>query len=262
MKGTREPPFPSRRRCAPSRTIPSYAYRPSHATLVSHSHGSDRVFLAGGGSGRGSRTAAVGAGAGRRGRVGPVLVERCILHSRCAVKSARSSAKCTSRRPGAGRADPEVGVIAEAAVRAGARGGAGCPNLLQRPRSRRSAGRETLIFRAFSRRRSRPGAPLQQIWTRPRPGPPQESHAHHHALAHSRHRADPGPRPVAPDEKDPLTPFPGRAGAVAHPKVTRRPPFPPRRRHSANSARSCRPPGPTAAARLSPPGRRCGRWDP
>ena len=29
-------------------------------------------------------------------------LEMCILHSRCAVKSARSSAKCTSRRPGTG----------------------------------------------------------------------------------------------------------------------------------------------------------------
>ena len=27
--------------------------------------------------------------------------------------------------------------------------------------------------------RSRPGAPLWQIWTRSRPGPPQESHQHH-----------------------------------------------------------------------------------
>ena len=40
-----------------------------------------------------------------------------------------------------------------------------CPNLLQRPGSSRSAGRETLIFRASSRGRSRRGAPLQQIWT-------------------------------------------------------------------------------------------------
>ena len=37
----------------------------------------------------------------------------------------------------------------------GARGGAGCPNLLQRPGSRRGAGGETLIFRASSRHRSR-----------------------------------------------------------------------------------------------------------
>ena len=171
--------------------------------------------------------------------------------------------------PGGVADRPENGVIAAAAVRAGvrvdppgARGGAVCPNLPQRPGSRRSTERVSLIFRAFIRGRSRPGAPLWQIWTRPRPGPPQEPHAHHHALAHSRHRADPDPRPAAPDEKDPLTPFPGCAGAVVCPKVTRRPPFPPRRRHPANSARSCRPPGPTAAARLSPPGRRCGRWDP
>ena len=150
MKGTREPPFPSRRRCAPSRTIPSYAYRPSHATLVSHSHGSDRVFLAGCGSGRGSRTAAVGAGAGRRGRVGPVLVERCILHSRCAfcirdvqlkvparVQNAHLGARGRAARPG-GRGDRRGRRPRRA------RGGAGCPNLLQRPESRRGA-------RAFQR---------------------------------------------------------------------------------------------------------------
>ena len=228
----------------------------------------------------------VRAGAGRCGRGrrrGPrrprpvrFFAEMCILHSRMTVGTALSSAKCTSRRPGAPRGDGR----AVAAVRwrlrrtlpwarpadrgapPGARGGAVCPNLPQRAGSRRSTERESLTFRAFIRGRSRPGAPWWQIWTRPRPGPPQESHAHHHALAHSRHRADPGPRPVAPDEKDPLTPFPGRAGAVVCPKVTRRPPFPPRRRHPANSARCCRPPGPAAAARLSPPGRRCGRWDP
>ena len=57
----------------------------------------------------------------------------------------------------------------------GVRGGEVCPNLLQRPRSHRSAGRESLIFRASARRRSRPGAPLQQIRTRPRPGPPRSS---------------------------------------------------------------------------------------
>ena len=47
----------------------------------------------------------------------------------------------------------------------GARGGAVCPNLLQRPPSHRRAGGESLIFRASSRGRSRRGAPLQQIWT-------------------------------------------------------------------------------------------------
>ena len=71
--------------------------------------------------------------------------------------------------------------------------GAVCPNLPQRSRSRRSAGGESLIFRAFLRRRSRPGAPLQQIRTRPRPGPPQEPHPQHPAPAHPRHYDDPGP---------------------------------------------------------------------
>ena len=49
----------------------------------------------------------------------------------------------------------------------------GCPNLLQRPRSGRSAERESLIFRASSRGRSGRGAPLQQIWTRPAPDRPR-----------------------------------------------------------------------------------------
>ena len=84
--------------------------------------------------GRGPR---VGVSAGRRGREPSRVLgagrscarrdvhfalERCISPSRCAVRSARSSAKCTSRRPGAGRAGPEAGVIAEAVIRAGARG--------------------------------------------------------------------------------------------------------------------------------------------
>ena len=56
---------------------------------------------------------------------------------------------------------------------------ADCPNLPQRPRLGRSAREETLIFRGFIRGRSRPGAPLWQIWTRPRPGSPQETHQHH-----------------------------------------------------------------------------------
>ena len=49
----------------------------------------------------------------------------------------------------------------------------GCPNLLQRPGSGRSAGRESLIFRAFILGRSGRGTPLQQIWTRPAPGRPR-----------------------------------------------------------------------------------------
>ena len=64
-------------------------------------------------------------------------------------------------------------------IGAGARGArsiyrrVGCPNLLQRPRSGRSAGGESLIFRAFLRGRSGRGAPLQQIWTRPAPDRPR-----------------------------------------------------------------------------------------
>ena len=56
-------------------------------------------------------------------------------------------------------------------IGAGARGArsiyrrVGCPNLLQRPRPGRSAGRESLIFRASSRGRSRRGTSLWQIWT-------------------------------------------------------------------------------------------------
>ena len=70
----------------------------------------------------------------------------------------------------------------------------GCPNLPQRPRSSRSAGEESLIFRASSHGRSRSGAPLWQIWTRPRPGPSREPHPHHPAPAHPRQHVDPDPR--------------------------------------------------------------------
>ena len=82
--------------------------------------------------------------------------------------------------------------------------GAGCPNLLQRPESHRSARRESLIFRASTRRRSRRETPLQQIWTRLRPRPPQEPHQHHSAPSRPRHHDDPSPRTAAPDEKGSL----------------------------------------------------------
>ena len=121
---------------------------------------------------------------------GPFLVERCILLSRMTVGTALSNAKCTSRRWGvlAPAAGWLVAPLPEVC------GGAGCPNLPQRPRSRRSARGESLIFRAFLRGRSRPGGPLWQIWTRPHPGPPQESHQHHHMSAHPSRRADSDPR--------------------------------------------------------------------
>ena len=78
---------------------------------------------------------------------------------------------------------PAVVAVRPAAALPWVRGGAGCPNLLQRPRSRRSVGRETLIFRASSRRQSWPGAPLQQFWTRPRPESTQDPRTPHSAPA-------------------------------------------------------------------------------
>ena len=137
----------------------------------------------------------------RRGRGGcgscPLFAETCTSHSRMTVGTALSSAKCTSRR----RAAPAAAVVRLAAPLPGPVAGAVCPNLLQRPGSGWDAREESLIFRASSRGRSRRGAPLQQIRTRPRPGPPQEPHSHHLAPAHPRHRVDPGPRTAASDEK-------------------------------------------------------------
>ena len=79
----------------------------------------------------------------------------------------------------------------------GARSGAGCPNLLQRPGSSRSAGRETLIFRASSRGRSRRGAPLQQIRTDRRPDQSHAPHAPHSVGGSGRVVVGVGPRPFA-----------------------------------------------------------------
>ena len=70
-------------------------------------------------------------------------------------------------------------------------GAESCPNLPQRPESSRSAREETLIFRASSRGRSRRGAPLQQIWTRPAPDR-LRSHIHPTASRGSP-RGAPGP---------------------------------------------------------------------
>ncbi len=69
------------------------------------------------------------------------------------------------------------------------RGDAVCPNLLQRPGSSRGTRREPLIFRASACGRSRSGAPLQQIRTRPRPDSPQESHPPRHG--HTMSKGDP-----------------------------------------------------------------------
>ena len=170
------------------------------------------------GMSRGGAGTAVRDDRGRsREGVGPLLVEMCILHSRTTVGTALSSAKCTSRRPGASAAAS----ARLAAPLPGARGGAGCPNLLQRLGSSRGPRGESLIFRASSRRRSRRGAPLRRIWTRPAPGMPQEPHLHRPAPAHPPHRADPGPRATAPDEKGSHS----RPRRRAAPEVTAGAPF-------------------------------------
>ena len=144
---------------------------------------------------------------------GLFLVERCILLSRMTVGAALSSAKCTfQRRAASGEAGvaacgpcslagvPVVVVDRPVAPLPGARGGAGCPNLPQRPGSSRNARRESLIFRGFVRGRYRRGAPLWQILTRPRPGPSQEPHQHHHMPAHPLHSADPAPEAAGSGE--------------------------------------------------------------
>ena len=106
-----------------------------------------------------SRRESWSAGRGRRGSVRAVAVrgwregvgplprrdvhfalEMCVLHSRMTVGTALSSAKCTSRRPGAPRGDGPPG----------ARGGAVCPNLLQMPGSSRSAeGYSGVVLKAW-----------------------------------------------------------------------------------------------------------------
>ena len=94
-----------------------------------------------------------------------------------------------------------------------ARGGASCPNLLQRPPSRRGAGGGSLVFRASSRGRSRSGVPLQQIWTGPRPGSSQESHAHHRAGAPAAANPDEGGgRPCGAERSPRGAIFPLRTG--------------------------------------------------
>ena len=146
--------------------------------------------------------------------------------SKMTVGTALSSAKCTFRRRGP---SGEAGVAARghrwlagapvvvadrpAAPLPGTRGGTGCPNLPQRPGSSRNARRESLIFRVFVHGRSRPGAPLWQIWTHPRPGSSQESHQHRQS------RARPSPSPRRPScglagAGTPTGPFPRGLGEL------------------------------------------------
>ena len=108
---------------------------------------------AGGGAG-GGRPGLAGAGRSCARRDVHSALERCISPSRCAVRSARSSAKCTSRRPGAVRVGPRTGDRRSRRPCRGPRPSV-CTNLLQRPGSCRSAGGGSSIFRAFIHGRSR-----------------------------------------------------------------------------------------------------------
>ena len=90
-----------------------------------HDGAGGRVVVRAGPSPRSARTA-----------TGLLLVEMRILHSRMTVGTAPSSAKRASRRPGA----PAAASARLAAPLPGTRGGAGCPNLLQRPESHQDAG--------------------------------------------------------------------------------------------------------------------------
>ena len=166
--------------------------------------------------------------------------------SRCACRSrqGRSEAPAGARSArlgarGSGRVGPGVGASAAAAVRAGARGGAVCPNLLQRPGPSRSSGRETLIFRASARGRSRRETPLQQIRTRPHPGSPQEPHPHHNPpqellaetsspetrrVPRTCRRRPPTVSPVREHSRAPLSPGPPRPLHLPRPRLST-PPF-------------------------------------
>ena len=111
----------------------------------------------------------------------------------------------------------------------------GCPNLLQGPRSGRSAERESLIFRGSSRGRSGRGAPLQQIWTRPAPDRPRSPTRTTPRPPIPAAATTPDPRTVAPSEKGPLRPstaYSRGAGAVKHVPATFSRAGPPAQRRS------------------------------
>ena len=118
-----------------------------------------------------------------------------------------------------------VAVQAAAAPRRGATGGAVCPNLLQRPGSSRGAREETLIFRASSRGRSRRGAPLQQIWTRSRPGSFQNPHPPHRVKGFTPGRTGTGGGGGAGVAVPPVRPGAHRNRAVLRPDARRERPI-------------------------------------
>ena len=152
--------LPRRRQARPS-TLGVLPHREGDAVdPLTSSPNSLSPFLAGsrgpwaGGGAGGGRPGLAGAGRSCARRDVHSALERCISPSRCAVRSARSSTKCTSRRPGAVWVGPGTGDRRSRRPCRGPRPSV-CPNLLQRPGSRRSAGGGSSIFCAFIRDRSR-----------------------------------------------------------------------------------------------------------
>ena len=152
--------LPRRRQARPS-TLGVLPHREGDAVdPLTSSPNSLSPFLAGsrgpwaGGGAGGGRPGLAGAGWSCARRDVHSALERCISPSRCAVRSARSSAKCTSRRPGAVWVGPRTGDRRSRRPCRGPRPSV-CTNLLQRPGSCRSAGGGSSIFRAFIHGRSR-----------------------------------------------------------------------------------------------------------
>ena len=146
--------LPRRRQTRPS-TLGVLPHREGDAVdPLTSSPNSLSPFLAGsrgpwaGGGAGGGRPGLAGAGRSCARRDVHSALERCISPSRCAVRSARSSAKCTSRRPGAVWVGPRTGDRRSRRPCRGPRPSV-CTNLLQRPGSCRSAGGGSSIFRAF-----------------------------------------------------------------------------------------------------------------
>ena len=107
----------------------------------------------------------------------------------------------------------------------GPRGGTGCPNLLQRPRSHRSERRETLIFHASSRRRS---AGTVTAGRRPRSAPPEPPAppstpppAPDTASRRPTTAEPPCAQPVSPAASAPSEPATGETGLIRPERLSR-----------------------------------------
>ena len=156
---------------------------------------------------------------------GLLLVERCILHSRCAfctrerrlelhfrVRSARLGARGRPPRPPPGPRQPSRGPWRRRLSKSVAKA------RIAPERQRRNVD----IPRFFSPPIPARGAFATDSDT-PRPGPPQEPHPHHSAAARLRHHDDPGPRTADPGEKGSLRADSGiRSSASGHSEIEAR----------------------------------------